>query len=61
MTETEKIIDKLNFYIGFLDTFCKDGINTLRENDWHRLKMTREYMIDAINKIRDLIKKVKKL
>ncbi len=53
--ESEKIIDKLNFYIGFLDSFTKRGDSFLRENDWNSLNLTREWMIEAIRKLKEAI------
>ena len=51
-----KEIDKLNFYIGFLDSFTKRGVEFLRENDLLSLRLTREWMIIAIKKLKKLSK-----
>ena len=41
------VIDKLMFYIGFLETFTEKAENVLKENDIQHLKILREYIIDA--------------
>lgn len=41
------VIDKLMFYIEFLDTFTEKAENVLKEDDVQHLKMLREYIIDA--------------
>jgi len=47
----EKIIDKLNFYIGFLDSFIERGSKFLKGKDYISLKLTREWIIEAIKKL----------
>ena len=44
-----KLIDKLTFYEGFLDSFLERGETVLRENDVQHLKMLREYVIESKN------------
>lgn len=51
------LIDKLMFYIGFLDSFIERGEKLLKENDIQSLKMLREYIIDA----RNLLKTIKRI
>ena len=58
--DTEKIIDKLNFYIGFLDVFSKACEGVVDEKNIHNLKMLREYMIEAIKKLREKKKEEEK-
>ncbi len=54
--EIEKIIAKLNFYIGFLDVFIPGGERILDKNHLQSLKLTREWMIEAIKKLREFEK-----
>lgn len=46
-TVLPQLIDKLMFYIGFLETFTEKAENVLKENDIQHLKMLREYIVDA--------------
>ena len=52
----KKIKDKLLFYWGFLDRFIEDGVRILKENDLQSLRLTREYIVEAIKKLESLIK-----
>ena len=54
-TVIPQVINKLMFYIGFLDSFIERGGNILKENDIQHFKMLREYIIDA----RALLKEIK--
>ena len=53
-TVIPQLIDKLMFYIGFLDTFIERGGNILKEDDVQHLKMMREYVIDARNFLKEV-------
>ena len=48
MMEKQKIIDKLNFYWGFLHDFTERAENTLKEGDVHNLNMCKEWINEAI-------------
>ena len=48
-TVIPQLIDKLMFYIVFLDTFTEKAENILKENDVLHLKVLREYIIEARN------------
>lgn len=47
--EKNKLIDKLIFYEGFLDSFIERGEGVIRENDLQSLKILREYVIKSKN------------
>ena len=53
-TVIPQLIDKLMFYVGFLDTFTEKAENVLKENDVLHFKLLREYIIDARNFLKDM-------
>ena len=63
-TVLPQLINKLMFYIGFLETFTEKVENVLKENDIQHLKMLREYIVDArrfLKKDEELEKAIKSL